>query len=71
MRYRVIYFQCLGLCYLALQLCIVSMHLTRCVLSHVVCLSFSVFLNFLFVKLQFMRIKMHIQIETITQRALF
>ena len=29
MRYRVIYFQCL--CYLALPLCIVSMHLTRCV----------------------------------------
>ena len=30
MRYRVIYFQCL--CYLALPLCIVSMHLTRCAL---------------------------------------
>jgi len=30
MRYRVIYFQCL--CYFALPLCIVSMHLTRCVL---------------------------------------
>ena len=38
MRYRVIYFQCL--CYLALPLCTVSMHLTRCVLWHVVCLFF-------------------------------
>ena len=32
-------FKCL--CYLALRLCIVSMHLIRCVLWHVVCLSFS------------------------------
>jgi len=39
MRYRVIYFQCL--CYLALPLCLVSMHLTRCVLWHVVYVSFS------------------------------
>jgi len=39
---------------------IVSMHLTRCVPWHVVCLSFSfVFFNFLFSKLQFMRIKMY------------
>jgi len=38
-RYRVIYFQCL--CYLALPLCVVSMHLTRCVLWHVVYVSFS------------------------------
>ena len=38
MRYGVIYFQCL--CYLALPLCIVSMHLTRCVLWHVVCIFF-------------------------------
>jgi len=38
MRYRVTYFQCL--CYLALPRCIVSMHLTRCVLWHVVCLFF-------------------------------
>ena len=30
MRYRVIYFQCL--CYLALPLCTVSVHLTRCAL---------------------------------------
>ena len=37
--YNVIYFQCL--CHLALPLCIVSMYLTRCVLWHVVCLSFS------------------------------
>ena len=59
MRYRVIYFQCL--CYLALPLCIVSMHLTLSVLRHVVCLSVSfVFFNFLFLKLQFMRIKMYI-----------
>jgi len=36
MRYRVIYFQCLS--YLALPLCTVSMHLTRCVLWRVVCL---------------------------------
>ena len=53
LRYRVIYFQCL--CYLALPLCIVSMHLTRCV-------SFffpSSFFNLLFSKLQFMRIKMY------------
>ena len=41
MRYRVIYFQCL--CYLALPLCIVSMHLTRCVLWPVVCFFFLCF----------------------------
>jgi len=48
MRYRVIYFQCL--CYLALPLCIglVSMHLIRCVLWHVVCIFFlSFFFKFL------------------------
>jgi len=50
MRYRVIYFQCL--CHLSLSLCIVSMHLTRCV-------SFFSLFNFLFLKLQFMRIKMY------------
>ena len=44
MRYRVIYFQCL--CYLALPLCIVSMHLTRCALWHVLCL-FPLFFKFL------------------------
>ena len=39
-RYRAIYFQCL--CYLALPLmCIVSMHLTRCILWRVVCVSYS------------------------------
>ena len=58
MRYRVIYFQCL--CYLALPLCIVSMHLTRCALWYVVCLFSFVFFNFLVLKLQFMRIKMYI-----------
>jgi len=52
MRYHVIYFQCL--CYLALPLCIVSMHLTRRVSL------FPLLFNFLFLKLQFMRIKMYI-----------
>ena len=56
MRYCVIYFQCL--CYFALPLCTVSMHLTRCALWHVVCL-FLLFLISCF-KLQFMRIKMYI-----------
>ena len=55
MRYRVIYFQCL--CYLALPLCMVSMHLTRCVFLFPL-----FFLNFLFLKLQFMRRKMHISL---------
>jgi len=53
MRYRVIYFQCL--CYLALPLCIVCMHLTRYVSFFFLC-----YFNFLFLKLQFMRIKMYI-----------
>jgi len=52
-RYRVIYLQCL--CYLALPLCTVSMYLTRCVSF------FPLFFNFLFLKLQFMRIKMYIR----------
>ena len=43
-----IYFQCS--CYLALPLCIV-MHLTRCVSCF--------FFNFLFLKLQFMRMRMY------------
>jgi len=43
------------LCYLVLPLCIVSMHLTRCVLRHVVCIFFLCFFNFLFSKLQFKR----------------
>ena len=55
MRYRVIYFQCL--CYLALPLCIVNMHLTRCVSLFPL-----LFLNFLFLKLQFMRINMYIRL---------
>jgi len=61
MRYRVICFQCL--CYLALPLCIVSrppMHLTRCAPGYAVCIFSIVLLNFLFLKLQFMRIKMYI-----------
>jgi len=57
MRYRVIYFQCL--CYLALPLCIVSIHLTRCVSFF-----FLRFSNSLFLKLQFMRIKMYILTPT-------
>jgi len=56
MRYGVIYFQCL--CYLALPLCVVSMHLTRCVLWHVVCIFFfCCFLISCFLKLQFVRKK--------------
>ena len=55
MRYRVIYFQCL--CYLSLPLGIVSMHLTR--VLDTLCL-FSLFFYFLFLKLQFMQIKMYI-----------
>jgi len=48
MRYRVIYFQCL--CYLVLPLYIVGL-----------CISFSfVFFHSVFLKLQFMRIKMYI-----------
>jgi len=57
-QYRAVYFQCW--CYLALPLCTVSMHLTRCALWHVMCLFFLCFFNFLFLKLQFMRIKMYI-----------
>jgi len=45
MRYRVIYFLCL--CYLALPLCIVSMHLTRCAPGYVVCIFFHCFVKFL------------------------
>ena len=43
MRYRVIYFQCL--CYSALPLCVVSMHLIRCVLVSFffLCFQFLVF----------------------------
>jgi len=47
------------------SLCIVtcSIHLTRCALWQVVCIFFLCFFNFLFLELQFMRIKMYIKAD--------